>query len=497
MARRGIPCGRRGRRRRRSGAILVVTLLVIFSLASLVLVLGSSTRVELSVSSNLAASVQASAVERGAEQYVCSVLAEYGTTLDTDLTDDDFAAVPVGDGYFWVCRTDFGDDPIRLFGPVDEGSKLNVNYATYEQLMKLPNMTPEVAGSIVDWHDADETPTNGGAESSYYGTLPSPYQAKNDSYETVEELLLVQGVSRELLYGTSEAPPLGQQASSRGASGQQATDVQTARGLYDLLTVYSKERPTAAAAAAGGGDNAKDGLPAKISIRDRTQRGDLRELLVKTFGDSRGSALGGLIGTDEYTDVFTFAVRLNMTGEEFDKIADRLTTTAAPQRGQPAAPTAVPQGRINVNLAPRDVLLCLPDLDASDVDKLIAQRQSNQPGTTTLGWVLDALKEKSADLGKYITGASGGRYSADIVAVSGNGKAFRHVRIVVDASSSSSSSSSTTTTGPKIIFRRDFTDRGWPMDPQILASLRGGRGLNGVANVRGPMGSGTPGGTLR
>ncbi len=476
------------RRRQRRGMILVVTLLVIFSLASLVLVLGSSTRVELSASSNLAASVQASAVERGAEQFVLAVLSQYATTIDTDLTDDDFAAVPVGDGYFWICRTDFGDEPIRLFGPVDEGARLNLNYASYDQLMKLPNMTAEIAGSIVDWRDEDETPTNGGAESSYYGTLPSPYQAKNAPYETVEELLLVQGVSRELLYGTRNAPPLGTQANSRAASGQQATDLQTARGLYDLLTVYSKERATTTAPATPS----NDGLPAKISIRDTTAtvRADLFDLLDKTFGATRGRELRVLAGNrSEYDDIFTFAVRLNLTGDEFDKIAGRLTTTPAQQPGQPAPVAATPQGRINVNTAPRDVLLCLPNLDSSDVDKLISQRQSNQPGTTTLGWVLDALKEKSTGLGKYITGATGGRYSADIVAVSGNGKAFKHVRIVVDTSSNTGT--------PRIIFRRDFTDRGWPMDPQILASLRAGRGINAVANVRGPMGSGSPGGILR
>ena len=42
--------------------------------------------------------------------------------------------------------------------------------------MKLPNMTDEIAWSIVDWIDPDEEPNAGGAESEYYSTLPHPYQ---------------------------------------------------------------------------------------------------------------------------------------------------------------------------------------------------------------------------------------------------------------------------------------------------------------------------------
>ena len=81
---------------------------------------------------------------------------------------------------------------------------------------------------------------------------------------------------------------------------------------------------------------------------------------------------------------------------------------------------------------------------------------------------MEMLESKAIGLGSFITGR-GAVYSADIVAVSGNGRAFRRVRIVVDTAGES---------GPRIVYRRDLTDLGWPMDPQILQGLRNGEKQN-------------------
>ena len=157
---------------------------------------------------------------------------------------------------------------------------------------------------------------------------------------------------------------------------------------------------------------------------------------------------------------------------------------AAPSGAATGTAAAAQQvkGRINVNKATRDVLLCLPGLESADVDSLLAQRQGATPGDTSVAWVADALKEKAIGLGDKITGKSY-QYSADILAVSGNGRAFKRCRIVVNASGQT----------PQIVYRRDLTDRGWPMDPQILASLRAGQGPGEWANVR----SSAPGGMFR
>src|SRR3954465_13719763 len=108
---------------------------------------------------------------------------------------------PRTQGRFSLVSLNYGADagagsvPIR-YGLTDEAGKLNINAlfaldssgkVLHDALMKLPNMTDEIAWSIVDWIDPDEEPNAGGAESEYYGTRTPPYQCKNAPLDTIEE----------------------------------------------------------------------------------------------------------------------------------------------------------------------------------------------------------------------------------------------------------------------------------------------------------------------
>ena len=68
-------------------------------------------------------------------------------------------------------------------------------------LMALPGMTAEAADSILDWLDEDDDPRPYGAELDYYATLPTPYEPTNGPITSVEELLLVKGVTPSMLFG--------------------------------------------------------------------------------------------------------------------------------------------------------------------------------------------------------------------------------------------------------------------------------------------------------
>ena len=61
--------------------------------------------------------------------------------------------------------------------------------------------------AILDWMDSDNQPRPNGAESDYYGSLEVPYGCKNGPFDSVEELLLVRGITPELYFGD---PNLGQ-----------------------------------------------------------------------------------------------------------------------------------------------------------------------------------------------------------------------------------------------------------------------------------------------
>jgi hypothetical protein len=93
---------------------------------------------------------------------------------------------------------------------LDESSKLDLNSLdldeesavyTRKRLLTLPSMTPQIADAILDWIDEDELPREFGAESNWYGSRGLAYSPRQGKIESLHELLLVRGVTRELLFG--------------------------------------------------------------------------------------------------------------------------------------------------------------------------------------------------------------------------------------------------------------------------------------------------------
>jgi general secretion pathway protein K len=90
----------------------------------------------------------------------------------------------------------------------NESGKININGAN-EQLLKMMmdafDMEDEeksiIVDSILDWRDKDDLHRAHGAENDYYNALPEPYDCKNDAFDSVEELLLVRGITQELYDG--------------------------------------------------------------------------------------------------------------------------------------------------------------------------------------------------------------------------------------------------------------------------------------------------------
>jgi type II secretory pathway component PulK len=442
--------------RRRRGTVLIVTIVICFALAGAIIVLARSTRVEMQASANEAAAIEASAVERGAEQYVLAMLGGYKDQLRS-MSEDEFAAVPVGRGCFWLLRPDYDDPTLPVFGLMEESAKLNLTGVDYDDLIRLPGMTYTAASSILDWTDEDGNLERDGAENEYYlGLQPEPYYCKNAPLETVEELLMVRDVYRDMLYGDGTAPPLGQRYSNRDSGRALFSDPQLARGIYDLLTVYTREPNTT-----------EDGQP-RISTRrlNRSQdRANLQNRMVQRgISQSRAAQILATMGTAPPDNIFDFYFRGQLKPDEFELIKDDISYT----NGQTL------QQVINFNAAPPAVLRSIDGLELEDADKLVAARSGNDPTSDSIAWIADALgRDKAVAIGRRVTWRTF-QYSADILAVSGNGRAFKRVRIVVDTRSGT----------PQIVYRRDNTDRGWPMDKEILASIRRGESMtSGASNL--------------
>ena len=411
------------------GTVLIVVMVVVFALAALVVTLGRHVRAEAYASANAVSIRSADAAARGAEQFVLALLTDYRDDVFT-IDERDFAAVPVGDGFFWIVRPPSDDPREPLFGLVDENSKLDLNQASFESLRALPGMTDELAASIVDWRDGDDTPTESGAESTVYLGQSPAYAAKNGRFETVEELLLVHGMTADLLYGLP-------QRGARAAS----VDRYVTDGLFDQFTVWTRQSNTSPAGRR------------KVNITDDNRDG-LRALLRDRLGNDRAEEVLEAVGRGRLVDVFDLANRGKLTSDEVAAIEGYVSSSGGRNV----------RGRVNVNAASRDVLRCLDGIDPGDADTLYDRRPEPQDGdAASVAWVWDALGERAVGLGNQITGR-GQTFSADIVAVSGDGRAFRRVRMVVDASR----------TTPRVVYRRDITGRGWPLDPEVRAALRRG-----------------------
>jgi len=54
--------------------------------------------------------------------------------------------------------------------------------------------------AILDWLDVDEDPRPLGAESDYYASLETPYPCKNGPMDSIEELLLIRGITPDLYF---------------------------------------------------------------------------------------------------------------------------------------------------------------------------------------------------------------------------------------------------------------------------------------------------------
>ena len=153
-----------------------------------------------------------------------------------------FSLISVGDTYAGSGESRYA---VR-YGVTDESAKLNLNSlmrldpsgdTLSKALLNLPNMTADIADAVVDYLDADDTPRPAGAESSYYAGLSPPYRAKNGPLNSVDELLLVRGVTPQLLFG-----------SDRNRNGKldpgEDAGADFGRGWAEFLTVYGHELDT-------------------------------------------------------------------------------------------------------------------------------------------------------------------------------------------------------------------------------------------------------------
>jgi general secretion pathway protein K len=194
------------------GVALVLALAVIALLVSLVVDFSYTMMVDLTLAANLRDGQKAFYVARSGVELAKHLLQEDDPAFDA--LDEDWALLPEHPGF--LAADDEGKFKVTI---EDEAAKIPLNMlitgdkekkvdlvvrAQLERLFELLELEPELIDPIIDWLDPDNNPQPFGAEDAYYQSLASPYPCKNGPLDALEELLLVKGMTKEILYGTDE-----------------------------------------------------------------------------------------------------------------------------------------------------------------------------------------------------------------------------------------------------------------------------------------------------
>ncbi len=222
------------------GVALIMVLWVIMILSAVVLEFSYAMRTEVKITRNYQDELRLYAMAQGGVERAVAELVykqdakiqEYRKRLSPEETSPEKREW-VTDGRAYPVSFDRGQCTVRVMG---ESGKLNIKLVSEILLRKIiSNLGLEgesrdtVVDSILDWRDPDDLKRLNGAENDYYRSLPKPYDCKNANLDTIEELLLVRGVTPELFYGKK-----GSRADEEG--------VPAPTGLKDLFTIYSNEQ---------------------------------------------------------------------------------------------------------------------------------------------------------------------------------------------------------------------------------------------------------------
>lgn len=327
---------------------------------------------------------------------------------------DDFRDVALGRGKFRVFRRGRQDEGGGLiYGVSDEESRLNVNDATINELTNLDQMTAYIAGAIMDWRGSGQNQATNGANADYYMSLQPPYQPRNGPFETIRELLMVRGVTRDLLFGKdthengllppagdSEDDSLSTDGSSADADGGWAgimtiasTDKNVTAGGQDRVNVQTADQ-TALTGVRGITPAIANAI---ISYRGQNQLQSIADLLDVTAANNQNQSgqnqsANSNAGSDSNsnsdqsnsdqsspTSQSTSDASNANSGDSSSNqkvinrdllidIADEVSTTDSDQDLT---------GIINVNTAGLDVMTCLPGVDRQLAQAIISYRQSS------------------------------------------------------------------------------------------------------------------------
>jgi general secretion pathway protein K len=221
------------------GMALLMTILVISLILVMTLRFNRSIRASLTSASNLQNGVALDYMAKSAFNAARAVLSVDAAESGVDTLHENWANMAAASQYFsnFFNQGQGGIDIVDHSGRLqinsllmrsedswvvnEEQKKIWINLLSADEFDLAENEPLSIVEAIIDWIDEDDEPSGfGGAESSYYHGLDTPYTPRNGPMEFVEELLLVKGITRELYYGTEETPGIVDLVTPHGRDGK-------------------------------------------------------------------------------------------------------------------------------------------------------------------------------------------------------------------------------------------------------------------------------------
>ncbi|MBW1850048.1 MAG: general secretion pathway protein GspK [Deltaproteobacteria bacterium] len=206
------------------GFALILTILIISLIIALTLQFNTSMRFEMDSAVNLSEGIKLGCAARSGFNYALAVLYEDESSTDFDSLHEDWA----NSKYLTSDAASLLEKGRFVVRIIDHSGRINVNRlvgqdgnfdtkqkAFLKRFLESPEfeLEEEEVGNIVnaikDWIDPDDGVTEEegyGAESTYYHGLSEPYSCRDASLKTLEELLLVKGITKEIFYGSDNNP---------------------------------------------------------------------------------------------------------------------------------------------------------------------------------------------------------------------------------------------------------------------------------------------------
>ena len=194
------------------GVALIMVLWVVAVLSVVVLEFCFAMRTEINITKNYKEELQLYAMaEGGVQRAIAELVNKHDLKVQQMRRALKTEEIPsekrewVTDGRPYLLPFNQGTCEIKV---MSEAGKVNINMISEGLLRKIiGNLGLEgeardiVVDSILDWRDPDDFYRVNGAENEYYQSLKEPYNCKNGNLDSIEELLLIRGITPDLFYG--------------------------------------------------------------------------------------------------------------------------------------------------------------------------------------------------------------------------------------------------------------------------------------------------------